>query len=83
MLVESLDKGKHLNDLQETFDTLIYIDFYIPSNLWMKHMVNQLLISRPRILQTEGHHLVAKQTLAGNERCFFLIHLVHPYLIIA
>ena len=38
------------------------IDFYIPPNLWMKHMVNQPLISCPRVLQTEGHHLITKQT---------------------
>ena len=50
MLVKSLDEGTHLDDLQETFDTLIYMDFYIPPNLWMKHMVNQPLVCYPCIL---------------------------------
>ena len=83
MLVESLDKGKHLNDLQETFDTLIYIDFYIPSNLWMKHMVNQPLVCCPCILQTEGNHLVTKQVLTSDKGCLLLVCLIHPYLIVS
>ena len=68
---------------QTLYQHIIYIDFQIPSNLWTKHMVNQPLISWPRVFQTEGHYLVAKQTLAGNEGCLLLIHFVHPYLIIA
>ena len=47
MLVKSLDEGKNLDDLEETFDTLIYMDFYIPPNLWTKHMVNQPLVCFP------------------------------------
>ena len=46
-------------------------------------MVNQPLISCPRILQTKRYHLVAEQAMASNEGCLLLIHLVHPYLIIA
>ena len=62
---------------------IIYIDFYILPNLWTKHMVNQSLISCPLVFQIEGHHLVAKQALIGNERCLLLVCLVHPYLIVS
>ena len=67
---------------QTFYQHVIHIDFYILPNLWTKHMINQPLISCPRVLQIEGHHLVTKQTLASNERCLLLIYLVHPYLIV-
>ena len=83
MLVKSLDEGKNSDDLQETFDTLIYMDFYIPSNLWTKHMVNQPLVCCPCILQIERNHLVTKQALIGDKGCLLLVCLVHPYLVVS
>ena len=83
MLVKSLDEGKNLDDLQETFDTLIYMDFYIPPNLWTKHMVNQPLVCYPCILQIERYHLVTKQALTGDKGCLLLVCLVHLYLVVS
>ena len=68
--------------VQALYQHIIYINFHIPPNLWTKHMVYQLLISCPRILQPEGHHLVTKQALTGDKGCLLLIRLVHPYLVI-
>ena len=62
---------------------VIYIDFYIPPNLWTKHVVNQPLICCPCVLQTERHHLITKEALTGDKGCFLLVCLVHHYLIVS
>ena len=62
---------------------VIYIDFYIPPNLWTKHAVNQTLICCPCILQTKGHHLITKQALTSDKGCLLLVYLIHPYLIVS
>ena len=62
---------------------VIYVDFYILPNLWMKHVVNQPLICCPYVLQIEGHHLITEQALTGDKGCLLLVCLVHPYLIVS
>ena len=61
---------------------VIYIDFYIPPNLWTEHVVNQPLICCPCVLQIERHHLITKQALTSDKGFFFLIRLVHSYLVV-
>ena len=61
---------------------IVYVDFYIPPNLWTKHVVNQPLICCPCILQTERHYLITKQVLTGDKGRFFLIRLVYSYLVV-
>ena len=62
---------------------VIYVDFYIPPNLWMKYVVNQPLICCPCILQTKGHHLITEQAWTGDKGCLLLVCLIHPYLIVS
>ena len=62
---------------------VVDINLCIPSYLWTKHVIYLLLISCPCVLQTKGHHFVAKQALAGNEGSLFLINFIHLYLIIS
>ena len=68
--------------IQTLYQHIIYINFLILLNLWMKHMVHQPLISCPRVLQPKGHHLVTKQALTDDEGCLLLIRLIYPYLVI-
>ena len=72
-----------LSLVQTLYQHVIYIEFYIPSNLWMKHMVNQPLVCCPCVFQTEGHHFVTKQALTGDEWRLLSVCLVHPYLIVS
>ena len=62
---------------------VVDINLYIPSYLWMKHMIYQPLISCPCVLQTEGHHFVAKQALAGDEGSLLLISFIHLDLVVS
>ena len=68
--------------IQALYQHIIFINFHISPNLWMKHMVHQPLISYPRVLQPKGHHLVTKQALTGDKGCLLLIRLIHLYLVI-
>ena len=61
---------------------VIYVHLHIQSYLWAEHVIYHPLISCPYVIQTEGHYIIAKQTLAGNEGGFFLVNFVHLYLII-
>ena len=61
---------------------VVNVHLHVLSYLWTEHVIYQPLISCPCVLQTEGHYLVAKQTLVGNEGGFFLVNFVHLYLII-
>jgi len=71
-----------LSLVQDFHQHIIYINFHISSNLWTKHMVNQLLTGFSRILQTEGNYLVTKQALTNDKGCLLFVCLIHPYLII-
>ena len=62
---------------------VVDINLYILSYLWTKHMIYQPLISCPCVLQTEGHHFVAKQSLAGDEGSLLLISFIHLDLVIS
>ena len=69
--------------LSHTFHQhIIHIYFYVSPNLWTKHMVNQLLVDSPCILQPKWHYFVTKETLAHYIGCLLLVCFVHLNLIV-
>ena len=46
---------------------VVYVDLDVPPNLMCKHFVYQPLICRVYVLETERHHFVAEEALAGDE----------------
>lgn len=61
---------------------VFYIHLNIPPNLAFKHLINEPLVDGSRVLQSKGHDLVTIESAVGDEGSFFLVGLVHLYLII-
>ena len=64
------------------YQHVIHIDLDIPPNLLREHFVHESLIRCACGLQTEGHHLVTEEALAGYERRFLLIGFMHSDLVV-
>lgn len=69
--------------LQAFDEHVVEIHLYVLSDLLFKDCVDQPLVCRTCILQTKRHHLVAIEGSVHDERRFFLIPLMHLYLVIA
>lgn len=52
---------------------IIYVDFYVMTNLVFKDFIHQLLIDHSYILQIKRHHFVIEQTTVNNKS-----YLFHP-----
>ena len=64
------------------YQHVIYINLHIPPNLVCKHLVYQSLVRCPCVLESEWHHFVAEESLAGNKRSLLLISLLHSDLVV-
>ena len=49
---------------------------------WLKYFRDHPLLYGTSVLQTKGHHLIAKYFSRGDEYSFVLIRLVHGYLVV-
>ena len=52
---------------------VIYIDFNILAQLWLKHFSHHPIISRPYIFQSKRHHFVMVVSNRSDKIRFFLI----------
>ena len=46
---------------------VVHVDLHIPLNLMHEHFVYQSLIRGARVLESEWHHPLAKETLVGDK----------------
>lgn len=62
---------------------VVYVHFDISLSLVFEHLIDEPLVGCPRILQTERHHSVVVKPPISDESCYFLVKLVHLYLIVS
>ena len=61
---------------------VIHIYFKVPANLILEDDIHHPLVGCPRILQAEGHDIVAENSSVNNEESLLLISGIHFYLIV-
>ena len=49
------------------YQHVVHVNLHIPPNLICEHFVHQLLIRGSRVLESERHYFVTKETLAGDK----------------
>ena len=63
------------------YQHVIDVDFDVSAYLVKEHSIHEPLIGDPRVLQSEWHHFVTEEPSAHDERCLFLVSLVHHSLV--